>query len=60
MQRVGAKRLPVIQREWFGLMPGRSLSFWVKVEREVRRQRVRRMDLDKVKAIAVGVARGAG
>lgn len=52
MRRVGDKRPPVIEREWFRLMPGRSLPFWIRVEAEVKRQRVRRRDFEKVGEIA--------
>lgn len=42
-----------IPAEWFGLIPGRPLSFWKRVRRRVKDANVRLRDYRKVKAIAL-------
>ena len=42
-----------IPAEWFGLSPGRPLSFWKRVRRRVKDANVRVRDFNKVRAIAL-------
>jgi len=42
-----------IPAEWFGLIPGRPLSFWKRVRRRVKDANVRVRDFNKVRAIAL-------
>lgn len=42
-----------IPAEWFGLIPGRPLSFWKRVRRRVKDANVRVRDFNKVTAIAL-------
>ena len=42
-----------IPAEWFGLIPGRPLSFWKRVRRRVKDANVRVRDFKKVRAIAL-------
>ena len=39
----GRVRIP---REWYSLLPGQRLAFWVRVDRERRRRGLRKKDWD--------------
>ena len=38
---------------WFGIVPGRPLSFWIRVRRRVKQANVRLNDINAVRAIAL-------
>ena len=47
-----------VPREWYHLLPGQSLAFWVRVEIVRKKKGVRKKDWDGVKEIANGLLIG--
>lgn len=51
----GRVRIP---REWYSLLPGQRLAFWVRVDRERRRRGLRKKDWDGVRQCVTHVFDG--
>lgn len=51
--RSRTKGSPIIPSEWFGLLPGQCLAFWVKVWALTKQRGVRKKDWAGVKKIAM-------